>query len=755
MRILVNYQPSEKVYLTQLAYFLKRHNLQALSTSQTLPIGELLQKAKDAHCQAIFLCNPATLANCVPGAAPSLDQYRGSLLQFSVPTIVGNSLAHINTVPHGSWLLEKDLGKFKDCHKQIPKFRFTALEHSWQFTKAKKDLADCLLIAIDIETTSFDTLDPLQAPDSIITCCSWAGLKSDGTVVNYVLPFVNFGVDHWEKDSDYEKAVLLLQELNALPIPKVMHNGLYDSTHTIRYHAEPTQWLLDTMALAHAEYSELPKTLDFVASYTLPFYNQWKTESEAAKKSKDIQRYWGYNAKDTWATLLIAISQLRNAPAYAKKNYANSFKLVYPCLYSAFEGWKIDNAEREQLATKAKSNLDRTKTELQVMLADPGFNPGSWQQVSHYIYKVFGAKHPKVGKSASGTDEKNLKIVGQQHPLLAMLTDRILEYKKAQKALGTYFTFKQMNGRLLYALNPFGTESGRMSCSASALWCGTQVQNIPSYAKRMLVADSGFEICEIDNSQSEARCTAYCSQEEALIAALEIPGKDFYKTLATLFFQIPYEDVTDFFRNKVIKKITHGTNYMMGGATFLENVGAKILYETAPLIGIKIVETPKRNHKNEMTLLQFGKFLLEKYHMPFPGVRAWYQKLFHEISATQKLIGPTGVVRHFFGDITKNHSMLRGAVAHQPQNLSVDILNKGYWRLYKDLVLPSKGKFRLKGQVHDSCKFQYPKDERDFWIPLALQCMTNPVEVHGRILRIPLDAEYGPNWKDKVPYELL
>lgn len=753
MRILVNYHPSEKKYIPQLAYYLKRHNLQAMTTALPLEIGQLLDKARAMNAQGILLCNPETLANCVSGKKPTLDLYRGSLLKFSIPTIVCNSLEHINTVTYGPWLLEKDLAKFHQLRNPSPAFEFTVLENEVRFEEAYFSLSKCICLAFDIETAKFnDSADSLQAPDSLITCASWTGLREDGKMITYVLPFVDFGVDHWETDEEYGRAIQLMRDINKLPMPKVMQNGMYDCVHTLRYHAEPHNWTLDTLGLAHAEYSELPKSLDFIASYMLHDHMQWKTEAEEASKSKDIKRYWGYNAKDTWVTMRILIQQLRTQQAYARTNYADTFKLVYPALYCAFEGWLIDQDKRLELRTKSQEVYDRSLQELQVMMDDPNFNPGSWQQVSHYLYNVFGAKNPKIGKSKSGTDEKNLKVVAQQHPLLALITERILDYKKAQKAIGTYYDFKQYNSRLLYNINPFGTETDRMASQASSLWCGTQVQNIPYYAKEMLIADPGYEICEIDNKQSEARCTAYLARCRPLQQALETPDRDFYKTLGTLFFQIPYEEVDDFFRNKVLKKIVHGTNYRMGAKTFMENIGAKILYETAPKLGITIVDIPRKNHPKDMTLVQFAGYLLELYHVPFPEIRAWYNDLKHEIMTTAKLTSPLGHVRHFFGDISKGAAILNSAVAHGPQNLSVKILNKGFWRLYKECVLPSHGKFRLKGQVHDSCKFQYPIEERDIWIPKALECMTNPVQVHGQTLAIPLDAEYGSNWANKVAY---
>lgn len=763
MRVLVNYDISEQKHLSVLAYYLKQHGLQAVSSSQSLTLGELLLKAKAGSCNAILLCNQGTLKNCVPGEEPTLDKYRGSRLNFSIPAIVCNSLAHVHSVPHGEWLLNKDIAKLKDLVLDPLLFEFEVLKTTESFAGAFSIIKRALVLSTDIETDVLcqpkDKLpeevkvNPVEAGTTVITSISWSCLMADGSIITFVLPFLNFGKMHWSTETEYGQAIQFMRTVNALGIPTVMQNGMYDSTHLIRYHAEPHNFVLDTMGMAHSEFSELPKDLAFIASYTLYDYVYWKDDADLSKKEQDIQKFWAYNAKDTWHTLRIAIQQLRTMPAYARKNYAEQFKLVYPSLYCSFEGWKIDNEVRAVLRAKAETELQSALKTLRVMFANPYFNPGSWQQVSKYLYEVFGAKNPRIGKSKSGTDEKNLLAVAQQHPLLARLTAEILSYRGAQKAIGTYYDFFQKNERLLYALDPFGTETSRMACKASSLWCGTQVQNIPSYAKEMLVADQGFELVEVDNSQSEARCTAYCSQELKLIEALESTTHDFYRTLGTLFFNMPYEEVTDFFRNKVLKKIVHGTNYMMGAGTFIENIGVQILHETAGKLGLRIVVVPRKNHPEEITIKAFASRLLEAYHVPFPRVRLWYKELYHEILTTGFLVGPTGHTRKFFGNIAKDHQMLRGAVAHQPQNLSVAVLNKGYWRVYKDLVQTSNGEFRMKAQVHDSIPAQYPIEKRDYYLPRMLECMTNPVTVHGRVLRIPIDAKCGPSWKQMHKYK--
>jgi DNA polymerase I-like protein with 3'-5' exonuclease and polymerase domains len=749
MRVLVNYSKEEKPHLSALAYILRNHGVTGMYTASDMTIGELLQKAQAINASAILLTNEQTLRYCVPGEKPTVDKWRGSRLNFSTPVIILNNLNHIHTVPHGEWLLGKDISKLKHIHKKPAAFSFTKLTNQKDFDAAFNDLRRAFALYYDVETKTLKEteIEGINiAGETLITCASWTGIYLDGSLRTYVLPLIDFDIDHWKTDKEYGKALSFLRRVNALPNVKAMHNGMYDATHSIRYNAEPINWTYDTMAMAHAEFSELPKTIDFVASTNCYDYIYWKDQAEAASKSKDIEGYWTYNAKDTWWGARILVEQLRNSPAYAFKNYASKFPLVYPSLYCNFEGLAINEEVRKDVRAASLVKLEAARAELRVMFADPNFNPGSWQQVEKYIYRVFGAKKPNIGKSKSCTDEKNLVSVGEQHPILERMTSAIVEYRGEQKAIGTYYDFLQYKQRLLWALNPFGTETGRMAAQASSLWCGTQVQNIPGYAKIMLCADPGYELFEADNKQSEGRTTAYCSQEESLIAALEDASRDFYKTLGTLFFSMPYEDVSDFFRNKVLKRIVHGTNYMMGAGTFIENIGVRILFETAAHLGKAIVPAPRANHPNEITLKKFAASLLDMYHKPFPRVKLWYKELYNEIRDTGMLVSPLGHTRKFFGDITKNHNMLRGAVAHQPQNLSVTVLDRGLQRVYKELVIPGNGDIRIKAQIHDSIFGQWKIELREYYAPRVLEMMDNPVTVHGRVMRIPVDIKYGQNW---------
>jgi DNA polymerase-1 len=383
------------------------------------------------------------------------------------------------------------------------------------------------------------------------------------------------------------------------------------------------------------------------------------------------------------------------------------------------------------------------------MAASKSFNPRSPKQVGELLYDVIGAK-PIKGKKATG--EKLLNQIAEQHPICRLFIEHLLLYREKAKAISTYFEFPQWQGRLLYGINPFGTDTGRAASHSSSFRLydeaekkeadriksyGTQIQNMPPYAKNMLIADEGYELGEADNNKSEARCVGYLSECLGLIAALSDDAKDFYKTLGTIFFGIPYEDVSKELRNSVLKRIVHGRNYLMGATTFIEHVGAAQLYEGARLLNYSV-----------KTLKAFAEYLLSLYNKPFPEFEDWYKEIKLEVVRSHTLVSPTGYTRYFFGDIMRDHRVFRGAVAHAPQNLSVMILNKGLWNVYTQIVLKEQGRFRLKAQIHDSIFWQSKIGMREYYKYKVLKCMDNPTTIKGRIMRIPVDVNFGHSWLD-------
>lgn len=743
MKVLINYSPEDKGWLPIVASILKQQGHEAVATAKALNMSELLGLAKSSSvlAKAIILANETTLGNLVKIGRKkvTLDSFRGSRLNFSVPTLVVNPFSHMRSIKWGRWLLEKDLAKI-DAWYAEDGTAVKPLQCPFKVCLSKEDLAHVVkilhraeIISIDIETTS----------EGLITCISFAGLFGANKIATYVIPLIDFGQSHWESVSDYEHAIWAIRLICKCDVPKMMYNAPYDAQYLIRYGAYPRNLVLDVMGMAHSEYSELPKTLDFTASRLLPDYYQWKHEADLSKQDKEIRSYWGYCAKDSWNTLRCFLAMLPNYPAYATKNYQMGFKLVYPCLYCSFEGVKIDAQVLAEERKKAQDVVSEREEALRKITATPTFNPRSPKQVAKFLFDIIGAKRIN-GDSTDG--KKVLPRVAEQHPLLARIVDDLTTYREEAKAISNYYDFLQWCGRLLYSLGPFATDTSRFSSRANNFFSwnwdknehesyGTQIQNFPEYAKGFVVADEGFELAEADNNKSEARCVAWAAASKSLMIALMDRERDFYKVLATIFFGIPYEQVTKEMRNRLIKRICHGTNYMMAEDTFIVTVGVSELLKSAAMLRMRI-----------SSIKMFAKFLLNIYHEKFPEIRKDYVVTKDEVRRTSKLTSPLGHTRYFFGNISDDHKIFRAAVAHKPQNLSVTILNKGFWKVYK-ICLASHGNFRLKAQIHDSIWFQYRNGMRATYEPAVLEAMRNPVKMHnGLILEIPVDFAAGKSW---------
>src|SRR5207344_225739 len=99
----------------------------------------------------------------------------------------------------------------------------------------------------------------------------------------------------------------------------------------------------------------------------------------------------------------------------------------------------------------------------------------------------------------------------------------------------------------------------------------------------------------------------------------------------------------------------------------------------------------------------------ERYSATYPKVKGlFYTSIVKRITLSGKLVSALGWTRRFFGSPAKNKRDLNSAVAHEPQNLSVGIVNKEFFNIwYAQVYGELQGKYRLKAQIHDSILGQY------------------------------------------------
>lgn len=665
----------------------------------------------------------------------NIDDYAGSLFtRDKKDFLVLNRFQDLVASPPGIFLAKRYLSKIFDQSAWFPQTDFSwelADEVSIESLYARFQSADFL--AVDIETT--------RGAPHIIRCVGYCAVwfNPNGTITSHsiVLPFDSMFWVHW------------VRKFNLLPQPKVFQNGLFDNSYFLRFNCPIVNWAFDTMEAFHCWYSELPKSLDAITAFLVRNVWYWKDKGN----SKDLKEFYEYNARDTWATANSWLSLMWQAPDFVWKNYGIKFPLVFPCLAAGFEGVrldkkKVDKEDSESLYNQQLKITENSLGSLRAKLGKERFNPRSPVQVASLLQVLLG---PKLANRL-GTDKKTLEKVAKKHPLNAVLIEEILKYRKAAKLVSQYLDPVLMGeDRVLYSLNPSGTDTARLASKKHFFDCGFQIQNVPEYAKQAIMADEGFYFGEADNEKSEAVCLGCISGDAALIESTT-SDKDFHSINIERFFGRPYDEVWDSNKGKtkdkplrdLSKRVNHGTAYVMGDGVLLETMGLENVIKAQKMLNLDPTWSP----------LKVCAYLLGRYHLAYPGVsKDYYEWVKAFVKQHGYLVSALGWTRICFGQPWNNPRHFKSLVAHVPQNLSVGIINTGMLRVFTEVQIPNWQDFRIKAQVHDSILFQYRKGRLDLALKArqVLQQSVPVTDVKGvtRIMTIPvaLKAE-ATHWAD-------
>ena len=670
----------------------------------------------------------------------TLDDYAGSILMLpplpgvaeEKEVVIVNPPKQLRTVSSAKFVFNRFISKLTDKKKWFPQteFKWHSLHpetHPVEMEEAFSRFAKADLIAVDIETIVGDEERRIA---TVGFCAYW---KDSHTTESIVIPF------------DCELSWIWVQKFNELRVPKIFQNGMYDNTYFARWNCLPTNWLWDTQHLFHSWYSELPKRLDFITAFTVRRVRFWKDDGSTG----NLADYYRYNALDTWATLNSFLALMNEMPQWALDNYLIEFPLVFPCLHCAWEGVKIDEQRLAEVKKEQEAKAAQELEKIRYLMDTPNFNPNSHIQVKN-LFTVLG-----VG-NLPNTGAASMLKARAASPLNDIILGRLVSYKKAAKLLSTYLVPEKLwHGRILFALNPAGTDTGRLASTESAFWCGWQIQNVPrgKLVKQCVIADDGWLLCEIDKAQSEARCVGYLSGEEKLITLVESEN-DYHSWNASQFFGVPYEKIYDNAtheqKDKVLrdlsKRTNHGANYNMGAGVMLDTMGPKNVIRAKSALKLPA----------HMRLKDVCQFLLDRYSATYPKVKKlYYGVLVKKITLTKKLVSPLGWTRYFFGDPATNKQDLNAVVAHEPQNLSVGIINKEFYAIWRSSVYGElRGRIRLTAQIHDSIFFKYRVTEPSLPHYIRDTYMNTTVTIVGaddvtRKMYIPSDVSYGkPRWSE-------
>lgn len=189
---------------------------------------------------------------------------------------------------------------------------------------------------------------------------------------------------------------------------------------------------------------------------------------------------------------------------------------------------------------------------------------------------------PVNRKKPRSTDSETLGMIN--HPLCEL----ILNYRGYAKLISTYIDklaeCAKNDGRVHGEFNQVGTDTGRFSSN------NPNLQNIPSRnaeIRTLFKATDGYTILSSDYSGQEPKLTACISGDERMLYEYN-NGIDPYVTLATIAFDMPYEDCCEFYpdgtvnkegkkRRKRAKSLLLGIIYGMG----IEAIAERLEVDTA------------------------------------------------------------------------------------------------------------------------------------------------------------------------------
>lgn len=668
-------------------------------------------------------------------------------------------------------------------HKQraCPSFNFTFCNSVESVAELAREAEKAVMIAEDIETSQHR-----------IDCSGFTLLRQDGSLKTYCVPHQ----DKRRPDQQYrffsqpdEREIhRLLCQVQNTTAPKIYQNGLYDCAYQVRDGLPPRNYLLDTMVMQHALYSEAPKKLWQIAMAYLDYMTFWKDDIKGEKEEgreisdETYMRFWQYNGLDTYYTMLIAIRLLEEfkKQPYAYANYNTTFRLAIGPFFEASMGGLRINHDRWKETIDAKSKeAEEARISLQ-RLVGPDFNPASSAQVGYFLYDFLGAKQTRLQKrhpkqyGAKCTDAKVLKLVREQNnPFIDNFLDRLASYTKPAKILSVFapwdkFTYRGQ-GWALEWLNSCGTETGRASSTHSQFWCGGNGQNITAKLREWFEAPKDWVMFSGDYSASDDRWVAYDAEDPVKIDLVE-SGKDPHCFHASMFFGYPYEELKKAHDNEedwvdnsetgirsLTKKIGHGKNYDAQKDTIYDLMGRKGVVHAAIALGYK----DAANWPTEK-LVEVCDFLCKRYDDPKIGMYKrlipWRRELVASVVEHHGLMtNPFGFTRHFLGDL-RDSGTHREIAAQVGQGDTAGNVNRALLKIYYGGVCDANCFFRK--QVHDELVFLIHKSVIREKVSQIVSIMEEPTMLHGHMVKIPVDPKVGLiwgkhmlSWKPDVSYD--
>lgn len=682
------------------------------------PFVEELHEELKATCANVIvpLGKPALVAVC---GKDKISEYRGSVLpavfdpsRKCIPTYHPSYASRVFLV---RWVMAFDLEKIA-AHSKYPEFNVLKRKHQ-------------------ICTTLYDVHDAVRE------ISNWRGgpVAVDIEEIDHKLSSIAFSADPrqsfvipllesmWTEDSRKQVIEMLRHPLEDDGIWKVFHNALYDVCELKRLHGIHVRGRIDdTMVGQHLLYPDLSgqekkiskanpvggKRLAFLVSrYTNePYY---KDEGWKWKGTEDWNQYYEYNGKDACCTvecLNPILDRLRKTSNI--RTYRRTIKAMPVFRHMVERGILVDQDRMVKVKTELEAVRNNLLESLEAEVTNRGGTwtekfPNSPKQLAEYFYRD---RRPKYRKLKT-TDKKAM-----QRLVSAGFSDAkiLLDYRKVQKALSTYFSVKLENGRFMYGLNVCGTKTGRISTGKTLRDTGMNVQNQERGAeetsfRKFLIADPGMCLVSGDYSGAEWWIAAYASGDPNMLEAIKGDPHQFTADLMSKYLGRTVSRSEG-------KTCNFGFNYGQSSQGFALN--------------------------NSITT-NLAEALQSAYFQAYPGILRWWEKIKQTLMRENRtLVNSFGRHRKFidrWGD-----QLFREAYDWEPQSTVADCMIDAFSdERMVTLIDPL-------AQIHDEVLFQVNPTVVDEAVDLVSEIMEIPLVIGGKEFTLKRGFKVGYVWADMV-----
>jgi uracil-DNA glycosylase len=672
-----------------------------------------------------------------------ITKWRGSMLYADDST--GNKVCKVIPTYHPAAILRQwswraitlnDLRRAKRFKEgepyPIPEWKFIIRPTYEQATKTLYNLtirayhSEPLRLSFDIETRN-----------GHIACIgiSWSLTEA------ICIPFMAVGkpAGYWSFEEEAEivfKLYLLLTHPN---VRVVGQNLLYDCQYTKKHWGFVPNVVFDTMIGQHALFSDLPKSLAFLASMYCNYYVYWKDEGKGLSTKDGEDDGWFYNCEDCVYTDEVAFAIEKSTESMGLEAVqANQQAMFFPVLQAMQRGVKIDLQKRKDLTLEVQDEIIKRQKFLYEVLGHD-INPDSPKQMHTLFYSDF--KMPvqmtraKKGIPARATlDDDALQKLVRVEPLLKPIINAIADIRTLNKFLSN-FLYRPLSddGRMRCSYNIGGSASGksapktyRLSSSEDAFGTGTNLQTIPSEKsksigkavnrggisflgdpyqfpniRRIFIPDPGYTWFDLDLERADLFVVCWEAEDEQLKTAMRL-GVDIHLLNAYVISgknPPPLEELiethpkySDHYgpmkhQRQYAKVFVHGTDYGGQPRTMAAHTGRTVAE----------IDRAQR--------IWFGAH---------PGIKRWHDRVKAQVITKRCVENRFGYRWYIFDRID---SIIPEAISWIPQSTVSIVINKIWRRVYETLP-----EIEILMQVHDSLPGQMPTDQVVELLPKLREC---------------------------------